>query len=371
MANIVILSYDLAGTTLSDSALIARKLKRDGYGDSDSVLMICRSRRRRSTAVSGSLHIEELSARFKFRPLYDALFIYTAPRIVRTARIRPDRIVVSDFALVWAAACVKYICGGTIELRLNNLPRDLARGRGLLQRWYAATHEYLTRRMVDSYVVINETTRGYLKAIGIPAERIRVQVPDTIRSDLSLIAAAQPGRARARFGIPDGSPLILSVGRLEKEKGFDELLDVFAHSGVEGRLLIAGDGILRDELQERARMLGISDRVVFAGRLERLALWECYTDADAFVLLSRSEALGLVFWEAMYAHVPVIGRPVGGITETIGEDGERGFFWDTPDGPAAFKEKVQRAVRKGADVAAMVGRAKSWVDRAIRPIVLD
>jgi glycosyltransferase involved in cell wall biosynthesis len=91
-------------------------------------------------------------------------------------------------------------------------------------------------------------------------------------------------------------------------------------------------------------------------------------DADCFVLLSKSEALGLVFWEAMYMNVPVIGRPVGGIVETIGKDGERGFLWDAKDGTEAFKNKLERAIRKDPDVQAMTVRAREYVQRKIATI---
>jgi glycosyltransferase involved in cell wall biosynthesis len=128
---------------------------------------------------------------------------------------------------------------------------------------------------------------------------------------------------------------------------------------------------MRDVLEKRIRELALEKRVILAGRRSRERIWDFYASADAFVLLSRSESLGMVLWEAMYMNIPIIGRPTGGIVETIGRDGERGFFWDTADGPAAFKEKVLRAVRRDADVRAMIARAKEWVDRAIQPVVID
>jgi glycosyltransferase involved in cell wall biosynthesis len=176
-----------------------------------------------------------------------------------------------------------------------------------------------------------------------------------------LVADAPVGAARKELGIPEGMPIILSVGRLEPEKGFDELISTFAASGLEAWLVIVGEGVLRESLEGLARELNVSGRVILAGKKTRREIWSYYKDAGAFVLLSRSEGLGLVFWEAMHVGTPVIGRPVGGIQETIGSDGGRGFFWDTPEGPAAFKEKLTRCFEKGDGVRAMTARARLYV----------
>jgi glycosyltransferase involved in cell wall biosynthesis len=159
--------------------------------------------------------------------------------------------------------------------------------------------------------------------------------------------------------------MILAVGRLEKEKAFDELIDVFVKSRVGGYLVIVGKGKLRESLQARIRSHGAEEKILLVGRKDRSELWNYYADADVFVLLSRSEALGLVFWEAMYMNVPVIGRPTGGIVETIGKDGERGFFWDTPDGPAVFAAKIARCLNR-EEIDAMVQRARQHVERITR-----
>ncbi|MDP2648744.1 MAG: glycosyltransferase, partial [bacterium] len=98
-----------------------------------------------------------------------------------------------------------------------------------------------------------------------------------------------------------------------------------------------------------------------AGLKNRRDIWKYYKDADAFALVSKTEGIGLVFWEAIIAGVPVIGRPVGGVKETIGEDGLRGFLWDSADGADAFRERLERCFRKDADVRAMMERAGAFV----------
>ncbi len=104
-------------------------------------------------------------------------------------------------------------------------------------------------------------------------------------------------------------PVLLSVGRLGKEKNLDLLLDAFAKLGdrwPHARLLIVGDGPHRAELEQRAGTLGIGDRVAFLGALEQRELGPYYRNADLFVFTSVTETQGLVIVEALAHGLPVV-----------------------------------------------------------------
>jgi len=102
-----------------------------------------------------------------------------------------------------------------------------------------------------------------------------------------------------------GDRLILSVGRLVYYKGFEYLIR--AMSKVRGRLLIVGDGPLREELHALTSTLAVTDKVRFTGRVPQ-DLGPHYHAADIFALASvaRSEAFGIVQIEAMAAGIPVV-----------------------------------------------------------------
>jgi len=68
--------------------------------------------------------------------------------------------------------------------------------------------------------------------------------------------------------------------------------------------------------------------VIFAGHVSRQDIWNYYLDADLFILLSKSEGLGLVFHEAMYMNVLVVGSKIEGIIDSIGINEENGFYWN-------------------------------------------
>ncbi len=106
---------------------------------------------------------------------------------------------------------------------------------------------------------------------------------------------------------------LLAVGRLSHYKGFDILLDALAHVP-DARLVLVGTGEEDERLRERARALGLADRVAFRGDVDDDTLRALYRTADVFVLpsLDRSEAFGIVLLEAMRAGVAVVASDIPG-----------------------------------------------------------
>jgi phosphatidylinositol alpha-1,6-mannosyltransferase len=132
--------------------------------------------------------------------------------------------------------------------------------------------------------------------------------------------------------------IILTVGRLVKRKGVDDLLR--AGSEVLGefpdvKIVVIGDGPERTALEGLAKELHITDSVLFTGRVDDGTLRRYYSAADVFVMPSKSiggtdvEGFGIVFLEANASLTPVIGRRSGGIEDAI-EDGKSGFLIDEP-----------------------------------------
>src|SRR3989338_2916027 len=128
---------------------------------------------------------------------------------------------------------------------------------------------------------------------------------------------------------------ILFVGRLEKMKGIDNLLQSFSHipspsPDPSPRLHIVGSGSQRSTLETLAKKLGIANQVTFLGYLSGKDLYKEYAEAEIFCALSRSEALGNVFLEAQAAGCAVVGSDVGGIPEVV-KDGVTGILIERGD----------------------------------------
>lgn len=160
---------------------------------------------------------------------------------------------------------------------------------------------------------------------------------------------------RADLGVPDKAPLLLAVGRLHPQKGYDTLLA--AARGWRGRtdglrVIIAGDGPLHDELAEQIEREELP--VVLLGRRSDIA--DLLTASDLVVLTSRWEARALVAQEALRAGKPLIATAVGGIPELAG----KGAGVLIPPGePAALDAAVTSLLDDSARAAALVvaGRA--------------
>ena len=143
------------------------------------------------------------------------------------------------------------------------------------------------------------------------------------------------------YSIPESSPIVGVVARLEAEKGHRTLIDAWplvlaAHP--EAWLLVVGEGSERDSLEAQAASLGVSGRVVFTGRREDVPAVTAALDIS--VLPSYREAQGLSVLEAMALGRPVVASEVGGIPEMI-EDGISGLLVP-PNDAGALAEAVIR-----------------------------
>jgi glycosyltransferase involved in cell wall biosynthesis len=121
-----------------------------------------------------------------------------------------------------------------------------------------------------------------------------------------------------------GSRIVLGVGRLIYYKGFQYLLS--AMSEVNAKLLIVGEGPLREELERQVQADNIADRVEFLGEKTPEQLIPFYQACDVFVLSSvRGEAFGIVQLEAMAAGKPVVNTMLDSGVPFVSRDHESGY----------------------------------------------
>jgi glycosyltransferase involved in cell wall biosynthesis len=188
------------------------------------------------------------------------------------------------------------------------------------------TARWLDRRaaaLTDVVVPVSTRLEHYLRdRVGIPASKLHTieNGVDTVRFAPDAAAGAA---ARARLGIPRDAFVLGSIGRLERVKGFDRLLEVFAlvrraPMALPVVLLLCGDGAERDALRATSTALGIADGVVFAGWVDRPE--DMYRAMDVFAMTSRSEGLSLSLLEAMACGVVPVVNDVGANAENLGPD---------------------------------------------------
>jgi len=134
----------------------------------------------------------------------------------------------------------------------------------------------------------------------------------------SAVSKDQCLAVRQQIGVGDSERLLLSIGRLSKEKGNVDLIHAFAlireiAPELDARLVLVGEGPERPTIEKLCRALSLSDQVLLTGYESDVSPY--YAVADLFLLTSHSEGSPNVLLEAMVAGVPVVATDVGGIPE--------------------------------------------------------
>jgi len=167
----------------------------------------------------------------------------------------------------------------------------------------------------------------------IDPARFRV-LPNCV--DLGKFAPGpKPADLLRQFGL-ERRTVLMTLGRLagdERYKGFDEVIEALpalARQVPDICYLICGDGTDRARLEEKARALGVADRVVFAGFVPEERKADYFRLADAYVMPSTGEGFGIVHLEALASGIPTLGSTRDGSREALLE-GELGELVDPSD----------------------------------------
>ncbi|HUE27317.1 MAG TPA: glycosyltransferase [Solirubrobacteraceae bacterium] len=206
--------------------------------------------------------------------------------------LRPDAVLLHDpYWTPRLATRVAHEVGATViavhhssvALHAAGLPGPDGVYTKALQRWYRRAY-----RDVDAVMSVVDPAEDGDRACTLP---LRLGLDPAFRPEL--------GAARGDH--------VLYVGRLAREKGLRELLEAAAAARPRWPLVLLGTGPAGDALRERARQLGLGDRISFAPYVEdRDALARAYANARCVVLPGPHETFGLVALEAAACGVPVV-----------------------------------------------------------------
>lgn len=161
---------------------------------------------------------------------------------------------------------------------------------------------------------------------GIRAERVRMIPPGYDDNRFFPVSVASRNAARQRLGFT--GKVVLAIGRLARNKGYDLLIEAFTlvaarlpdavlYLAVGGTQLNASEQRILDELKALAASLGLTDRVQFGGFVADSDMADYYRAADAFVLSSRYEPFGMTAIEAMACGTPTVVTTHGGLYRAV------------------------------------------------------
>lgn len=223
---------------------------------------------------------------------------------------------------------------------------------------YQALADRLLSGLTDRAIAVSESTRQFLvRQRHVPEERIRL-----IWNGAPLAEFSSPDREAARalrrdLGVPEGAPVVGSIGRLSAQKGHRYLLDAAAQvlaRRPEARFLIVGDGDLSEELKSQAALLGILPQVLFVGHRSDIPL--VLGTIDVLCISSTYEGTPLTLFEAMASGKPIVSTAVDGCREVL-KDGLTGVLVPPRD-PGALAEALLRVLDDGALREGLSGAAR-------------
>jgi glycosyltransferase involved in cell wall biosynthesis len=277
--------------------------------------------------------------RREIRPLWDLAGLV---RLRNFLRSQPYRIVHTHTS---KAGFV-----GRLAARLANVPVIVHTAHGFAfhesspssTRLVYSTLERFASRWCDRIVSVSEFHRRWALELRMCKPREIMAIPNGV-----AVARRNPGvvpaELRSQLGAREGDLLILSLSRLAPDKGIDHLIEAAAILPLAEhriRIVIAGDGPIRDRLEQRARNLGVTDRVTFLGY--RQDIGDLLAACDLVVLPSLREGLSMSLLEAMAAGKPIIATRIGSQIEVTSQ-AEVARLVPPADAPALAEAIVQFA----------------------------
>jgi len=286
------------------------------------------------------------------RPRFDLSII---PKFIKVMRNNNSDIVhthlwTSDF---WGRLAAKLAGVPTIISTVHNVDSWKPKMFLVVDRILS----YFTDKIIAvsdtvKYFYINNAkiSAGKIKTIynGIEVEKFSIEV--------------DKNNKRQELGLDPHNKIIAVIGRLVEQKGHIYFLEycrklLDKYSDIQG--LIVGDGPLRRKLEERSKILGISNRVIFAGIRNDIA--EILKVIDILVVPSLYEGLPTIILEAMAAGIPVVATDVGGNSELL-INGETGFIVPSKDS-SALADSIEKLLKSDALAKRMgsMGRRRAIV----------
>jgi glycosyltransferase involved in cell wall biosynthesis len=273
---------------------------------------------------------------------------------------------------------------GILPARLAATPVVIAsiRDRGAYLTPMQKRVQRFVCRFADCVLVNAEAVKDWLTSEGYDPAKI-VVIPNGVELD-RFNAPPDPGRVRHEFAIPSGSPIVMVVSRLTRQKGLEQFLEaakMLTPRFPDARFVIVGyanpaEQAYESSLKALTDRLGLTDRVMFTGlRQDVPALLAA---ATVSVMPSLNEALSNVLLESMAAGAPTVATRVGGTPEAI-VDEVTGLLVEPGDPPAlagaiarllrepALARRLGNAARKAIEDRYSVGR----MVRATEALYLD
>jgi glycosyltransferase involved in cell wall biosynthesis len=284
-----------------------------------------------------------------------AAFAYLAAR----PRLPPDQqapVVLMNHGTVAATfpAHLREVWSRPARTLLRQVPTDA-------RAWWSDRRRY---PQADHITALSDgDRRAMIRWLGVAPERITV-IANGVDTSAFRLDPELRSATRARFGLVEGEIAVAILGRLERRKGQQVMLDALASAplrdvGGRLRLILIGEGPARERLALQAAQLGLRAGVIFAGPAAHAEIPALLNGADIVAAPSLVEAMPLALLEAMACGRAIVASRVGAIANVIIPE-ENGLI--VPAGDAlALARAVTRLVDDEALRARLGGQAREGV----------
>lgn len=156
-------------------------------------------------------------------------------------------------------------------------------------------------------------------------------------------------KIREELGMGEKDIVLVTSSRLVKKNGVGDVIKALAKLPENIKFLILGEGELKKDLENLAKKLKVSERVIFKGYVSHSEMPKYLKTCDIFIRPSLSEGMGNSFIEAMAAKLPVIATPVGGIPDFLKDPSNTsgqvptGYYCE-PENPESVAKTVQKVI---------------------------
>ena len=237
-----------------------------------------------------------------------------------TRRLQPDLLHSHDARTLGLAAILRAL--GAAKRIVAHRRVEFPIRKNLFSKW-----KY--REVPSELIAVSQHIRTRLAEFGVKQDKISVVYDGVELTDVR--PSIDRDQVRGNLGMDKEALVLGCIGHFTAEKGHGDLIRAFAqiHEGhSNARLLLVGDGPLKDQYRHLIHKLNLGQNVILAGIASDLR--EFLAAMDIFVFPSVSEGLGSVLLMAMANRLPVAASRVGGIPEIV-IDGQTGFLFPPGD----------------------------------------
>ncbi|HUU43598.1 MAG TPA: glycosyltransferase family 4 protein [Planctomycetota bacterium] len=230
-------------------------------------------------------------------------------------------------------------------------------GFGRFVGWFYKSLEFLAGRLTDRLIAVSEHEHQVAVHSGAALPHQVRTVPNGLEDD-ELRERVPDASLRRELGLPDGAPVVGSIGRLGRQKGYDVFIraaKLIHDVRPDVHFLLVGKGPYEMMLRRLAETLGLADVFHFTG--ERGDVLEIFPLIDVFVMSSRWEAMPYALLEAMGAGRAIVVTRVCGLDKVV-ENGRAGVIID-PEDPGVLRDAVLALLDDDARRAALGREARA------------